>query len=102
MAIETNSTQTGVAAESGGEDLIDVAADNPNATELDRLTEILSESLEQGETLTDIKTELIAQSKSMEIIQGQLIETYKMLAFIFLLLIIYGVYKFFSGLLNTA
>lgn len=101
MANETNSTQEGVAAESG-ENFTDVVADNPNATELDRLTEILSECLEQGETLTDIKTELIAQKESTAIIQSQLIETYKMLAFIFLLLIIYGVYKFFSGLINTA
>ena len=98
---ENPTPQEGVAAESG-ENFIDVVADNPNATELDRLTEILSECLEQGETLTDIKTELIAQKEITAIIQSQLIETYKMLAFIFLLLIIYGVYKFFSGLINTA
>lgn len=101
MENETNPTQERVAADSG-EDFTDIAADNPNATELDRLTELVSESAEQGETLTEIKTELIAQRESMEIIQGQLIETYKLLAFIFLLFIIYGVYKFFSGLINTA
>ncbi len=101
MGTENNPAQTGVAAE-GGEDYTYVAADNPNATELDRLTEILSESSEQGETLTEIKTELIAQRESIEIIQGQFIETYKLLAFIFLLLIVFGVYKFFSSLINTA
>ena len=101
MENETNPTQTGVAAESG-ENFTDIAADNPNATDVELLTALLTESTKQGETLTDIKTEIIAQKESTAIIQSQLIETYKLLAFIFLLLIIYGVYKFFSGLINTA
>ena len=101
MENETNPTQEGVAAESG-EDFTDIALDNPNASDVELLTALLTESTKQGETLTDIKTELIAQKESTAIIQSQLIETYKLLAFIFLLLIIYGVYKFFSGLINTA
>lgn len=91
-------TQEGVAAE-GGETYIDPAF---YATDSEILIDLLKATQSNGDTLIEIETELITLRKDNQILQGQLAETYKLLAFIFLLLIIFGVYKFFSGLLNTA
>lgn len=65
------------------------------------LTQILQELQEQGGTLRDIETATAAQSENVEVLTVQLTECYKLIAFIFLLLISYGIYKFFSGLFNT-
>lgn len=65
------------------------------------LTQILQELQEQGGTLKDIETATTAQSENVEVLTAQLTECYKLIAFIFLLLISYGIYKFFSGLFNT-
>ena len=65
------------------------------------LTQILQELQEQGGTLKDIEIATAAQSENVEVLTAQLIECYKLIAFIFLLLISYGIYKFFSGLFNT-
>lgn len=65
------------------------------------LTQILQELQEQGGTLKDIETATAAQSENVEVLTAQLTECYKLIAFIFLLLISYGIYKFFSGLFNT-
>lgn len=96
---ENPTPQEGVAAE-GGETFTDNSA--VLLTDSEILAEILSATESNGDTLIEIETELITSRKSVETLQAQLLETYKLLAFIFLLLIIYGVYKFFSGLLNTA
>ena len=61
------------------------------------LTQILQELQEQGGTLKDIKTATAVQSENVEVLTAQLTECYKLIAFIFLLLISYGIYKFFSG-----
>ncbi len=87
-----------VAAESG--EIINNSA--LYSTDSEILIDLLNATQSNGDTLIDIETEIIALRKDNEILQGQLVETYKLLAFIFLLLIIFGVYKFFSGLLNTA
>lgn len=92
-------TQTGVAAD-GGETYIDNSA--LYSTDSEILAELLSATESNGDTLIEIETELISTRTSVETLQAQLLETYKLLAFIFLLLIIFGVYKFFSGLINTA
>lgn len=65
------------------------------------LTQILQELQEQGGTLKDIETATTAQSENVDVLTAQLTECYKLIAFIFLLLISYGIYKFFSGLFNT-
>lgn len=91
-------TQEGLAAE-GGETFDNTALYN---TDSEILIDLLEATQSNGDTLIDIETELITLRKDTETLQGQLAETYKLLAFIFLLLIIFGVYKFFSGLLNTA
>lgn len=93
-----NPTQEGLAAE-GGETF-----DNSvfYGTDSEILSELLNATQSNGETLIEIETELITLRKDNQTLQAQLAETYKLLAFIFLLLIIFGVYKFFSGLLNTA
>lgn len=65
------------------------------------LTQILQELQEQGGTLKDVETATAAQSENVEVLTAQLTECYKLIAFIFLLLISYGIYKFFSGLFNT-
>ena len=96
---ENPTTSEGVAAESGETVLDNTALYN---TDSEILIELLNSTQSNGDTLIDIETELITLRKDNEILQGQLAETYKLLAFIFLLLIIFGVYKFFSGLLNTA
>lgn len=87
-----------VAAESG--EIINNSA--LYSTDSEILIDLLNATQLNGDTLIDIETEIIALRKDNKILQGQLVETYKLLAFIFLLLIIFGVYKFFSGLLNTA
>lgn len=69
--------------------------------EYETLTQMLQEIQTQSGTLKDIETATTAQSENIEMLQGQLTECYKLIAFIFLLLICYGVYKFFSGLLNS-
>lgn len=97
--VENLTTQEGVAAEGGDTILFDTALYN---TDSEILIDLLNATQSNGDTLIDIETELITLRKDNEILQGQLAETYKLLAFIFLLLIIFGVYKFFSGLLNTA
>lgn len=93
-----NPTQEGVAAE-GGETFDNTALYN---TDSEILIDLLQATQTNGDTLIEIETEIITLRKDNEILQAQLAETYKLLAFIFLLLIIFGVYKFFSGLLNTA
>lgn len=65
------------------------------------LTQILQELQKQGGTLKDINTATAAQSENVEVLTAQLTECYKLIAFIFLLLISYCIYKFFSGLFNT-
>lgn len=93
-----NPTQEGVAAE-GGETFDNTVLYN---TDSEILIDLLQATQTNGDTLIEIETEIITLRKDNEILQAQLAETYKLLAFIFLLLIIFGVYKFFSGLLNTA
>lgn len=89
-------------------DVEEVEYTDPSATEKDylikindSLSDVLKNSVEQAETLKEIKQELTAVSEYAGALQGQLVETYTLLAFIFLLLIISGVYKLVSGLLNT-
>lgn len=93
-----NPTQEGLAAE-GGETFDNTVLYN---TDSEILIDLLQATQTNGDTLIEIETEIITLRKDNEILQAQLAETYKLLAFIFLLLIIFGVYKFFSGLLNTA
>lgn len=93
-----NPFQEELAAE-GGETYIDPAF---YTTDSEILVDLLKATQSNGDTLIEIETELITLRKDNQILQAQLAETYKLLAFIFLLLIISGVYKFTSGLLNTA
>lgn len=91
--------QEGVAAE-GGETYTENSA--LYLTDSEILAEILSATESNGDTLIEIETELITTRENVEILQAQLVETYKLIAFIFALLIIFGVFKFFTGLINTA
>ena len=96
--MEEKTTQTGVAADSG-ETFTDSSV---LYTDSETLSALLDATEANGDTLIEIETELIATRQEVQILQGQLLETYKLLAFIFLLLIIFGVYRFVSSLLNTA
>lgn len=96
--MEEKTAQEGVAAESG-ETFTDYSvlySDN------ETLTALLEATQANGDTLAEIEIELIAARQEVQTLQGQLVETYKLIAFIFLLLIIFGVYRFFWGLINTA
>lgn len=63
--------------------------------------ELLKQCVEQGEMFAEIQTELVTLNENTAVMQMQLTETYKLLAYIFILLIFYGIGKLFSGLLNT-
>lgn len=74
-------------------------------TELDRLTTIV-EQLEQltelNETTAETAETLSELAVSIDTLTLQITECYKLLAYILLLFIISGIYKFFSGLINSA
>ena len=96
--MEEKTTQTGVAAESG-ETFTDYSV---LYTDNETLTALLEATQSNGDTLIEIETELITTRQEVQTLQAQLVETYKLLAFIFLLLIIFGVYRVTSSLINTA
>lgn len=93
--MEEKTTQAGVAAESG-ETFTDLLSDNVSLSALIEATQA------NGDTLVEIETELITTRQEVQTLQAQLVETYKLLAFIFLLLIIFGIYRVTSSLVNTA